>query len=52
MDPHARAIKQSHVLNIHGKADEAVRSMSLPCEREAPWHVLLPGICQSQRSTL
>ena len=46
MDPHARAIKQSHVLNIHGTADETVRSMSLPCEREAPWPVLLSGTCQ------
>ncbi len=24
MDPHARAVKQSHVLNIHGKKDETV----------------------------
>lgn len=46
MDPHARAIKQSHVLNIHGTADETVRSMSLPCEREVPWPVLLSGTCQ------
>ena len=24
MDPHARAVKQSHVLNIHGKEDVTV----------------------------
>lgn len=50
MDPHAMAIKQSHVLNIHGTADETVRSMSLPCEREAPWPVLVSGTCQLRRT--
>ena len=29
MDPHARAIKHSHVLNIHGTKDETVRILIL-----------------------
>lgn len=44
MDPHARAINHSHVLNIHGTSDATVRLLHHSPPREGQPSLCSPGL--------